>query len=233
MENPYTDKLSIKFWAEGDRPREKLLALGRQSLSDAELIAILLGSGSREQSAVEVAQVMLHSCQNNLIEMARKSVSDLTKFKGIGEAKAISVIAALELGRRREETIPLERKKISCSRDAYTFLYPAIADKPYEEFWVVLLNRNNKILSKQLISRGGISGTVADSRLIFKTAIDQFATSIILCHNHPSGSLNPSNADLRLTQRLVEAGKLLEILVIDHIIVGDEDYYSFADNGQI
>lgn len=224
-------KLSIKAWAEDDRPREKLMLKGRQSLSDAELIAILLGSGNREQTAVELAQLILHTHDNNLGVVAKKSVKDLMKFKGIGEAKAISIISALELGRRRKEGKVETKPKIKSSKDAYSVIYGELADIPMEEFWVVLLNQNNRVLSKQFISRGGISGTIADSRIIFKYALDHLATSIILCHNHPSGNVSPSVQDKELTKRMVSAGDLLQIKVLDHIIVGDEDYFSFADEG--
>lgn len=230
MDNLQT-KLSIKFWAEIDRPREKLRLKGKQSLSDAELIAILLGSGNRKQSAVELAQQMLHVSDNNLVKISRLSINDLVKFQGIGEAKAISIIAALELGRRRQIEGPLDRIKIRTSKDAFNIFNPILEDLPYEEFWVVLLNQNNRVLSRHLIGRGGISGTAADVRLIFKTAIEHFATGIIICHNHPSGSINPSRQDKVLTHQIIESGKILTISVLDHIIIGDKGYFSFADSG--
>ena len=225
----YNPKLSIKAWAEDDRPREKLILKGRSNLTEAELIAILIGSGSRNQSAVELAKVILSNSGNNLNEVAKKSVKDLMKFKGIGEAKAISIISALELGRRRSTEEILKKDKITMSRDAYSILYPLMADKMVEEFWILLLNQNNRVLSKHLISSGGISGTVADIRVILKMAIEELASGIILSHNHPSGAVQPSQADKQLTHRIIEAGKLMQIKVLDHIIVSDEDYFSFAD----
>lgn len=228
--NNYNPKLSIKSWAENDRPREKLVSKGRTSLSDAELIAILIGSGNREQSAVELSKTILNSSANSLNEVSKKSVRDLTNFKGIGEAKAISIIAALELGRRRKSELIIEKKKITSSKDAYSVLYPLLADKPVEEFWIVLLNQNNRVLSSHQISSGGVSGTVADVRVIFKRAIEELSSGIILAHNHPSGNLNPSHADRQLTHKIVEASKFMDVKVLDHIIIGDEDYYSFADS---
>ena len=226
----YNPNLSIKSWAEDDRPREKLVLKGRTSLTDAELMAILIGSGNREQSAVELAKVILNTYGNSLNEVAKKSVNDLMKFKGIGEAKAISVIAALEIGRRRKEEVPIEKVKITQSKDAYNILYPLMADKFVEEFWVLLLNQNNRVLSKHLISTGGVSGTVADIRIILKKAIDELASGIILSHNHPSGAILPSGADKVLTSKIFEGAKLLDVKVLDHLIIGEEDYFSFADS---
>ena len=225
----YNPKLSIKAWAEDDRPREKLILKGRSSLTDAELIAILIGSGNRDQSAVELAKVILGASQNSLNEIARKSVKDLMMFNGIGEAKAISIIAALEIGRRRKEEIRRVKPQIKSSKDAYKILYPLMADKFVEEFWVMLLNQNNRVLSTHLISTGGISGTVADIRIIFKKAIDELASGIIISHNHPSGTNRPSDADRELTKKIIEGRNLLQIKVLDHIIIADEEYFSFAD----
>jgi DNA repair protein RadC len=227
--NNYTQKLSIKSWAEDDRPREKLILKGRSSLTDAELIAILIGSGSRSQSAVDLSKVILNAFKNNINEIGKASVTELKKFKGIGEAKAISIIAALELGRRRKEEGVIKRDKIRSSNDAYNALYPLLADKKIEEFWVVLLNQNNKIISREFISKGGVSGTVADVRVILKLAIDQLASGVILAHNHPSGAVNPSNADKLLTTKIKNGAELLDIKVLDHIIIGEDDYFSFAD----
>ncbi len=226
----YNPNLSIKSWAEDDRPREKLVLKGRTSLTDAELIAILIGSGNREQSAVELAKVILNKYGNSLNEIAKKSVNDLMKFKGIGEAKAISIIAALEIGRRRKDEIPIEKLKVTQSKDAYTILYPLMADKFVEEFWILLLNQNNRVMSKHLISTGGVSGTVADVRIILKKAIDELASGIILSHNHPSGAIMPSLADKKLTSKMIEGAKLLDVKVLDHLIIGEEDYFSFADS---
>lgn len=226
-----TTRLNILSWAEEDRPREKLLLKGKSALSDAELIAILIGSGTRSLSAVEVAKQILAEADHNLNELARFSVKDLQKIKGIGEAKAISIVSALELGRRRKDNEFKEKVKITCSRDIYDLMKPELMDLPKEEFWVLLLNRANRLIKKEQISSGGISGTVADPKIIFKAALDQYASSIVLVHNHPSGNLKPSQADINLTNKMKEAGKLLEIPVLDHIIFGDEDYLSFVDEG--
>jgi len=229
----YKEKTTIKNWAEDDRPREKLLIKGKHSLSNAELIAILLGSGSRELSAVDLAKTILNSSKDNLIELSKLSVTDLMKFKGIGQAKAISIIAALELGKRRRSEDVLERGKIISSRDAFEVFQGILSDSQYEEFWMLLLNKANKIIKKINISEGGISGTVADPKKIFKLALENNATSIILSHNHPSGNIQPSDSDLKLTKKLVDAGKLLDISVLDHVIIGDEKYYSFADENML
>ncbi len=226
-------KLNITDWAIEDRPREKLIAKGRQNLTDAELIAILIGSGSTKETAVELAKRILNSVENNLNALGQLTVNNLMKFKGIGEAKAISIVAALELGRRRKLSDVLEKKKITSSQTVFELMNPILADLPHEEFWVIFLNRNNKIVDKQRIGQGGIHGTTADTRLIMKAAIEKLATSIILCHNHPSGSLKPSKADKYLTKKMVEAGKILDIAVLDHIIIGNEKYFSFNDKGLI
>lgn len=227
-------KLPINQWAEDDRPREKLLNKGKGQLSKAELIAILIGSGSRNESAVELSKRILQSTNNNLAELSRLTVSDFTKFKGIGEAKAISIVAALELGRRRREDDVLENKnKISSSSDAYNILYPEMSDLVKEEFWILVLNRANHLLKKIRISEGGLTGTVADPKVIFKHALDHSASSIILAHNHPSNNLKPSQNDIDLTKKLVSAGKLLEISVLDHLIIGSDTFFSFADESLI
>lgn len=228
-----TEKFTIKTWAEDDRPREKLLGKGRQVLSDAELIAILIGSGNTEESAVELSKRILSSVNNNLNELAKLTVNDLVKFKGIGEAKAISIIAALELGRRRKESETPQRIQIRTSVDIYNFIKASMLDLPHEEFWILLLNRSNNVIKKELISRGGIAGTVVDSKIIFKSAVENLASGIILCHNHPSGNTKPSEQDMQLTKKLIEAGRLLEIPVLDHVIVTDTAYYSFADEGML
>jgi DNA repair protein RadC len=232
--NTYSQNTTIKSWAEEDRPREKLVQKGRQSLSDAELLAIILATGTREESAVDLARRILADTNNNLIELAKLSYNDLVKrFKGVGPAKAISLIAALELGNRKRAATVVRREKISCSLDAYNLLSAVIRDNIYEEFWIILLNRANKIINWKCISEGGISGTVADPRRIFKTAIESNAAAIILAHNHPSGNVQPSEADIKLTRKLRDAGILLDLPVIDHIIIGDENYYSFADQGEL
>nr|WP_293845469.1 DNA repair protein RadC [uncultured Arsenicibacter sp.] len=228
---PYENPGTIKSWAEEDRPREKLMYKGKAALSEAELIAILIGSGTTDLSAVDVSRIIMHSVSNNLNELARLSVKDLSKFRGIGEAKAITIVAALELGRRRKEQDRLQRRRITCSRDAYEELVPHLLDKPHEEFWILLLNRANEVLRPVQVSAGGVSGTVADPKMIFKFALEQLASGMILSHNHPSGNLTPSQADKDLTRRLRDAGKLLDIPVLDHLIFTDKAYFSFADEG--
>jgi DNA repair protein RadC len=229
----YSKNISIKDWADDDRPREKLLIKGKGALSDAELIAILIASGNRDESAVELSKRILQSLGNNLNRLAKLSVNDLIKFKGIGEAKAISIIASLELGRRRRTADVLEKAKIGGSKDAFQILQLKLEDLPHEEFWVMLLNRANKVIDTKLVGRGGVSSTVVDSKVIFSFALESLASGIILAHNHPSGNLKPSNSDIRLTKKIVDAGKIMEVPVLDHIIVGDNDYFSFADEGLI
>ena len=229
----YSKNISIKDWAGDDRPREKLLIKGKGALSDAELIAILIASGNRDESAVELSKRILQSLGNNLNRLAKLSVNDLIKFKGIGEAKAISIIASLELGRRRRTADVLEKDKIGGSKDAFQILQLKLEDLPHEEFWIVLLNRANKVIDTKLVGRGGVSSTVVDSKVIFSFALESLASGIILAHNHPSGNLKPSNSDIRLTKKIVDAGKIMEVPVLDHIIVGDNDYFSFADEGLI
>ncbi|MCE7996692.1 MAG: DNA repair protein RadC [Roseivirga sp.] len=223
--------LGILQWAEEDRPREKLLSKGKSSLSEAELIAIMIGSGSRELSAVDLSKVILSYVDNDLNLLAKLSVNELQSFKGIGEAKAVSIVSALELGRRRKESTPGKHQYLRKSKDAYKAMIPILMDQPIEQFWVIMLTRNNKVLQKRCVSQGGFSGTIADPKVIFKRALEDMANGIILVHNHPSGNKKPSSADLRLTKKIVEAGKLLEIPVLDHIIFTDEDFYSFSDEG--
>lgn len=225
----YNEHLSINKWAEEDRPREKLLLKGKSNLSDAELIGILLGSGTKTLSAVDLAKQILNHVNHDLHSLAKLSVVELMKFKGIGEAKAISIVSALELGRRRKESEPTKILQVRASKDAFEYLKSDFMDLPHEEFWIILLKRNNVIIRKEQISQGGISGTVADPKIIFKKAIDVQASSIILAHNHPSGNLKPSQADIQLTRKLKSAGELLDISIFDHIICADHNYYSFAD----
>lgn len=227
------NKLGIKSWAEEDRPREKLMEKGRHVLTEAELIAILIGSGSKDETAVELSKRILASVGNNLNDLGKLSISELIKFKGIGEAKAISVMAALELGRRRKETELVKRDKISTSKDVYDIMKPILLDLPHEEFWLLILNRANLIIKKELISRGGVSGTVVDTKIIFKAAVENYACSIIICHNHPSGNLKPSEADIRITKNIKDAGKLMEIPLLDHLIITENGFYSFADEGMM
>ena len=232
---PYETPASfgIKSWAEEDRPREKLMQKGRAALSDAELLAILLGSGTAKLSAVDVAKLVLSAAQNDLNALARFSLKELMRQKGIGEAKAITIVAALELGRRRKEADAPARATITCSRDIYRVVRPHLQDLPHEEFWVVLLNRANVVMRTVSISRGGVAGTVADPKLIFKEALEQLASSVILVHNHPSGNKNPSAADIALTRKLKEAGQFLDLPILDHLIYTDNGYYSFADEGML
>ena len=225
--------LNIKSWAEGDRPREKLLLNGRHTLSDAKLIAILIRTGIKNHSAVELAKQILHQCNNNLSELSRLNTKELARFKGMVTVKAISIIAALELGRRRREEEALKKEIISSSSDIVELIQPQLSDLIHEEFWLILLNRANHIITKTCISKGGISGTVVDPRLVFKAAIEHNASGIILCHNHPSGNSKPSNEDIQLTKKLREAGKNLDINVLDHIIIAGTSFYSFADEGII
>ncbi|HOK52376.1 MAG TPA: DNA repair protein RadC [Bacteroidales bacterium] len=231
MMNP--KKLTIKEWAIDDRPREKMIQKGASALSNAELIAILLGNGTVEDTAVGLGQKLLQMASNNLNELAKFDFQRLCKIKGIGEAKAVRLIAALELGKRRNIERVIERKKITCSNDVADIFVPQLQDLPHEEFWIVLLNRSNLIIDMNRISQGGIAGTVTDVRIILKTALDRMATQLILCHNHPSGNLQPSKEDINFTKKILEAGKLLDIQLLDHIIVANTGYYSFADNGML
>ena len=226
-------KLSIKEWAVEDRPREKMLVKGIRSLSEAELIAILIGSGNLEESAVEVSRRIMSSVNNNLNELGKRTINDLQKFKGIGPAKAITIAAAMELGRRRKESEPDEKPKVTSSADCATLFKPLLSDLQHEEFWILLLNRNNLVIDKMMVSQGGLSGTVIDVRIILKMALDKLACSIILCHNHPSGNLIPSEADKEITKKIKEAGKHMDIPVLDHLIIGNDSYFSFADEGLI
>jgi DNA repair protein RadC len=229
--NNYENKINIKALAEGDRPREKLLVHGPRLLSDAELIAIMIGSGNKLENAVDLGKRILSFYVNDLTRLSKATVSEFSKFKGIGKAKAITIIAALELGRRRKEVSNHKLQKITSSRDADVAIRPQLADLVHEEFWMILLNRGNLIIGKQLISKGGQSGTVVDPKMIFKIAIEQNAASILLAHNHPSGNLKASRSDIELTKKLVAAGNLLELPVLDHLIITDSGYLSLADEG--
>lgn len=224
-------KISIKDWAEDDQPREKLLYKGPAALSNAELIAILIGSGNNEESAVALSKRIMNEVNDNLAELSRLTIPDLQRYKGIGEAKAITIAAALELGRRRSTSILNEKPQLKDSKTAFILLQKELGDLNYENFCILLLNRANKVLRAVKISDGGITGTVVDPRKVFKIALDNNATSIILGHNHPSGQLAPSDADIKLTRKLKEAGDMLDLPVLDHLIIGDGNYYSFADEG--
>lgn len=219
----------ITEWNEDDRPREKLMLKGRLALSDAELIAILIGSGTRNESAVSLSKRILVQAENNLNELGKFSMNDLMKFKGIGQAKAIAIIAAMELGRRRRAGEALERRKIGASRTVFDYFQPIIGELPHEEFWVLYLNNANKILKSERLSQGGITATFVDVRVVFKEALQVGAVGIILAHNHPSGTLKPSSHDLRLTRQFKAAGETLDIKVLDHLIVTENAYFSFAD----
>lgn len=224
---------SIKTWAADDRPREKLMAKGAEALSDSELLAILIGNGHRDKSAVDLARELLQLGNNNLSELGRVDINALCSVKGIGSAKAITIAAALELGRRRHASAALSRSAISSSRDVAEFLRTTIKDNSREVFAILYLNRANKVCHFEIISRGGITGTVADPRIILRGALEKNATGIILCHNHPSGNLSPSEADRALTRKIAEGARLFDIVLLDHIIVSEEGYYSFADEGQL
>ena len=225
----YKPSFSIKQWSEDDRPREKLLLKGKNALSHAELIAILINSGNREESAVALSQRILASVAINLNELGKLSVKDLMKFKGIGEAKAITILAALELGRRRRGEEALEKKKITSSSSVFELMQPIIGELPHEEFWIVYLNNSNKVLQKIQLSKGGITGTLVDVRLVLKTALQIGAIGLILTHNHPSGTLVPSQADKKITQKLKIASESIDIKVLDHLIITEKAYFSFAD----
>lgn len=221
----------ITHWSEDDKPREKLMLKGKNVLSDAELIAILIGSGNRNESAVDLSKRILASVDNNLNALGKLSIAQLMSFKGIGEAKAISIIAAMELGRRRRNEEAVELTKITSSKAVFEVMQPIIGELSHEEFWVLFLNNSNKILFKTQLSKGGMTGTVVDTRMVFKIALEQNATSIILVHNHPSGKLQASDADIQITKKIKNAGQQLDIPVLDHIIITERSYFSFIDEG--
>ena len=221
----------ITNWSEDDKPREKLMLKGKSALSDAELIAILIGSGSRNESAVALSKRILASVDNNLNALGKLSIQQLINFKGIGEAKAISIIAAMELGRRRRAEDAVELKKITSSKMIFEIMQPIIGELPHEEFWVLYLNNSNKVLSKSQQGKGGITATIVDVRLVFKAALELGATALILCHNHPSGTLIPSDADKQITKKIKAAGQNLDVQVLDHVIITENGFYSFNDQG--
>lgn len=234
MNKNYTsDSRKIRAWAEEDRPREKLLQKGRNALTDAELLAILLGAGTVSESAVDVAKNLLSRVNYSLNELGKLTPGELMKVRGIGPAKALTLIAALELGRRRREETAQKKTKITSSTQVYEFIYPLLLDKKHEEFWILLLNRANEVIKAVQISQGGVSGTLVDARIVFKEAVEHLASSLILIHNHPSGRLVASEADKSITKQLIDAGKLLGIPVLDHLIFADNGYLSFADEGII
>ncbi len=225
--------LNIKQWAEEDRPREKLILKGRQALTDAELLAIIIGSGTPKESAVELSKKILSLANNNLFLLGNLTLEDLKKVKGIGEAKAISIAAALEIGRRRKDSEPPKKVKIDSSKSAYEYIYQDLSDLPHEEFYVVYLKRSNEVIEKMSLSKGGLAGTVVDVRIILKRAIELQASALVLFHNHPSGNLKPSGADLDLTKKIIEAGKFMDISVLDHLIIGHNKYLSLRDENLI
>jgi DNA repair protein RadC len=223
--------LKITDWALEDRPREKLLQKGTTSLSDAELLAILISSGTKDKSAVDLGRELLGIADNNLNSLGKLSIADLKKIRGIGTARAVTIAAALELGRRRRLSDVQYVQQIRSSKDVSDIFQPLLSDLPHEEFWILFLNRSNKVINRMKLSQGGISGTVTDVRMVMKKAIEYLASGIIVCHNHPSGNLNPSESDSKITQKIKEAGNLMDIQLLDHLIISDNDYYSFADNG--
>lgn len=223
----------LRDWSPQDLPREKLINKGKSALSDAELISLLLGTGTRTTSSVELGKRVLHSANNNLHELARMTVKDLIRISGIGHTKAMAIVAALELGRRRRELSPESRPRLTKSADAFDLLKPVLLDIPHEEFWIILVNRANRLIRLGQVSQGGVAGTVADPKIIFKMALEELASGIILAHNHPSGNLSASPADIELTRKLSAGARLLEIQVLDHIILAGQKYFSFADEGLI
>ena len=229
----YKTNLSIKLWAEEDRPREKLIRLGSHNLSDAELIAIILKTGTVKFSALDIARNIMDKLNHDLNSLAKCKLEDLTSFSGVGPSKAVTLMATMELGKRRQMATIKSKPKIQSSREAYDIIGPTLQDLAVEEFWIILLNSAGRLVSRECISRGGINSTVVDSRIIFKRAIAQGATSIILIHNHPSGKTTPSSQDISLTKNLVASGKILGIPISDHLIIGDRDYYSFCDEGKL
>ena len=225
-----TASFSIKNWSQDDRPREKLLHKGKAALSDAELVAILIGSGNKNESAVALCKRILASVDTNLNALGKLSISQLMEFKGIGEAKAITILAAMELGRRRRGEEALEKKKITSSRSVFELMQPVIGELQHEEFWIIYLNNSNKVIQKKQLSKGGITGTLVDVRLVLKSALEVGATNLILIHNHPSGTLKPSDADKQITNKLKVAAESLDIKVLDHLIITENAYFSFADD---
>jgi len=224
---------ALTTWAVEERPREKVMASGVQYLSDVELLAILIGSGTRNMTAVELARQILKGADNSIQILGRKGISELVRIKGVGPAKAVTILAALELGRRRAGMQHSEKTPVKSSETVYKLFHPLMGDLEHEEFWLLMLNRANRVLGKYKVSQGGLSGTVIDTRIILKKALDNLASSIIVCHNHPSGNKKPSDADLKITEKLKKAAEMLEIKLLDHVIIADKSYFSFADEGLI
>lgn len=225
--------LKITEWAVDDRPREKLIKHGTSGMSDAELLAILISTGTKDKSAVDLGRELLGMAENNLNNLGKLSIADLRKLKGIGTAKAVTISAALELGRRRKLAETPETIQIKCSKDVADIFQPILSDLHHEEFWILFLNRSNRVINRMKLSQGGVSGTVTDVRMVMKKAIEYLASGIIVCHNHPSGNLNPSESDTKITTKIKDAGSLMDIQLLDHLIISGKDYYSFADNGII
>ena len=233
MENNPHNHITIKNLAEDDRPREKLVQKGRQALSDAELLAILLASGNKNETAIQLAQRILNDQQQSINQLAKLQLNDLKKYKGVGEAKAVTILAALEIGRRRTDVVSEEKSKIKSSKEAYQIFKQTLSDLPHEEFWVIFLSRSGVVIKTECVSKGSISGTLVDIRLILKPALEHLSSSIIVGHNHPSGNLTPSQADIDLTKKIKEAAKLMDITLQDHLIIGDGNYFSFTDEGML
>jgi DNA repair protein RadC len=234
MSEDNNNHLSIKNWAEEDRPREKLLLKGKASLSDAELLAILLRTGVKGSSALDMSKAILHRVSGNLDELGKLSVSELKKMqRGLGDTKSVTLVAALELGRRRQASEVREKPQITCSRDIFNYIYPDLADLKHEEFFVIFLNKANRVLAHRHISKGGVDGTVADIKIMLKHALELLASGIVAIHNHPSGNLKPSDADIRLTRKLKDAAALMDIQLLDHLIIGERNYLSFSDQGML
>lgn len=231
--NAKESRFSIKSWAEDDQPRAKLARKGSAALSDSELLAILIGTGSAQLSAVDLGKEILASVSGDLAELSKLSLPRLMKFKGIGEAKAITIAAALELGRRRQLTDIKDKPQISDSKSAYYLVAPLLVDKTHEEFWILYLNRSNRVIDRHCLSSGGVSGTLVDPRLVFNRAVQLLASAMVLCHNHPSGQLKPSKEDIQITRKLIEGGKVLDVKVLDHLIIGQDRYFSMSDEGLI
>jgi DNA repair protein RadC len=229
----FMENFSIKAWAESDRPREKMMSQGSHTLSDSELLAILIRSGTRDETAVELARRILLEAGHDLAKLSRFSAADLSRFKGMGSVKAVTIMAALELGRRRRLAEAARVSKITNSRDAAEMFLAELSDLGHEEFWMLLLNRANHVIAKRQLSKGGVTGTVVDPKVVFKAAVEHTASGIILCHNHPSGNRSPSDADISLTRKLRDAGKLLDVQVLDHLIIAADGYYSFSDEGMM
>lgn len=233
MENNTHNHITIKNLAEDDRPREKLVQKGRQALSDAELLAILLASGNKNETAIQLAQRILNDQQQSINQLAKLQLNDLKKYKGVGEAKAVTILAALEIGRRRTDVVSEEKPKVTSSKEAYQIFKQTLSDLPHEEFWVIFLSRSGAVIKTECVSKGSISGMLVDIRLILKPALEHLSSSIIVGHNHPSGNLTPSQADIILTKKIKEAAKLMDIALQDHLIIGDGNYFSFTDEGML